>query len=204
MKAPNASLSMCNHALRNSGGIERYALTLVRGMHAQGIRPVVIAKTFDTNLPEYAWVEPLRVRMAGMPAKLRDHYFDWRIGRLKHKHDLFPLLACNQTAAADIAICGGVHPGYLEAMGQQPGWSDRWKKRLEYAHLNNAQIVVAHSQRMADEAQRFHGVSPAKIRLLYPPVDGDLFTPVEADTRDRLRAEVGLPYDRAVFVLAST
>ncbi|MEY4729783.1 MAG: hypothetical protein RL020_941 [Pseudomonadota bacterium] len=204
MKVPNAPLSMCNHALRNSGGIERYALTLVRGLHARGIRPVVIAKTFDANLPEYAWVEPLRVRMAGMPAKLRDHYFDWRIGRLKRKHDLFPLLACNQTAAADIAICGGVHPGYLEAMGQQPGWSDRWKTRLEYAHLNNAQVVVAHSQRMADEAQRFHRLAAEKIRLLYPPVDGDLFTPVSKETRAQLRTDLGLPDDRAVFLLAST
>jgi glycosyltransferase involved in cell wall biosynthesis len=201
MKAP---LSMCNHALRNSGGIERYALTLVRGLHAQGIQPVVIAKTFDSKLPEFAWVKPLRVRMTGMPAKLRDHYFDWRIGRLKRKYDLFPLLACNQTAAADIAICGGVHPGYLEAMGQQPDWSDRWKTRLEYAHLNNAQIVVAHSQRMADETQRFHGVPAAKIRLLYPPVDGELFTPVSTEMRNRLRADLGLPDDRAVFLLAST
>ncbi|MGB8338543.1 MAG: glycosyltransferase family 4 protein [Burkholderiales bacterium] len=204
MNAPRAPLALCNHALRNSGGIERYALTVVRGLHAQGIRPVVIAKTFDADLPEYAWVEPLRVRMTGVPAKLRDHYFDWRIARLKRKHDLFPLLACNQTAAADIAICGGVHPGYLEAMDQQPGWADRWKTRLECAHLNNAQVVVAHSQRMADEVQRFHGVSVDKIRLLYPPVDGELFTTVDTETRNRLRGDLGLPTDRAVFLLAST
>jgi glycosyltransferase involved in cell wall biosynthesis len=204
MKAPASPLALCNHALRNSGGIERYALTVVRGLHALGIRPVVIAKTFDATLPEVAWVEPLRVRMTGVPSKLRDHLFNWRITRLKRTHNLFPLLACNQTAAADIAICGSTHPGYLESMGQQPGWSDRWKTRLEHAHLTNAQVVVAHSQRMADEAMRFHGVPSAKVRLLYPPIDGERFSTVDAETRTRLRADLGLPDARAVFLLAST
>jgi glycosyltransferase involved in cell wall biosynthesis len=203
-KAPAASLALCNHALRNSGGIERYALTLVRGLHALGIRPAVIAKSFDASLPEFAWVKPYPVSMFAVPSKLRDHWFNWCITRIKQKEKLFPLLACNQTGAADIAICGGVHPGYLEAMGQLPGWSDRWKTRLEYTHLNNAQVVVAHSQRMADEARRFHGVPKEKIRLLYPPVDSQLFSTVNTETRSRLRADLGLPNDRAIFLLAST
>ena len=40
-------LAISNHGLRNSGGIERYALTLVRGMHERGLRPFFIAKSFD-------------------------------------------------------------------------------------------------------------------------------------------------------------
>jgi len=202
--AGRAPLAICNHGLRNSGGIERYALTVVRGLHALGVRPVFIAKAFDAALPEHAWVEPVRVRLTGVPGKLRDHVFDWRIGRLKRRLDLPPLLAMNQTAAADIAVCGSTHPGFLAAMGQDAGWSDRWKIRLEHAHLTNARVIVAHSQRMADEVQRFHGVAPAKIRLLYPPIDGDRFSVVPEAERRALRAGLGLPDDRAVFLLAST
>ena len=197
-------LAISNHGLRNSGGIERYALTLVRGLHDRGLRPTFIAKKFDHSLPEAGWVDPIRVRMMGLPGKLHDHFFDWRIRAIKARRGLFPLIACNQTGAADIAICGSTHPGYLAAMGLRAGLSDRWKTRLERAHLKNAQIVVAHSRRMAEEAQRYHGVAAGKIRLLYPPVDGERFSTVGEAERQRLRKSLGLPHDRAVFLLAST
>ena len=197
-------LCISNHGLRHSGGIERYAVTLVRGLHALGVRPTVIAKAFDTTLPEYAWVDPIPISMAGVPAKLRDLYFDWRIRRLKQRRDLGPLIACNQTGAADIAICGSTHPGYLAAMGRTASRSDGWKIALERAHLVNAQFIVAHSQRMAEEVQHFHGVGPEKIRLMYPPIDGDRFSPVPEPQRRQLRADLNLPDDKAVFLLAST
>ena len=142
--------------------------------------------------------------MTGLPAKLRDLAFDWRIRRIKRRLGLFPLIACNQTGAADLAICGSTHPGYLDAMGQPARLSDRWKIALEHAHLSKAQAVVAHSRRMADEAQRYHGVPAARIHLLYPPVDGRIFSPVDPAERRRLREQFGLPHDRAVFLLAST
>lgn len=197
-------LALCNHGLRNSGGIERYALTLVRGLHERGIRPVFIAKKFDPTLPEVGWVEPVRVRMTGLPGKLHDFWFDRRIRAIKRQRGLFPLIACNQTGAADIAICGSTHPGYLDAMGLRAGIVDGWKSRLEHAHLHNARVIVAHSQRMADEAVRHHGVRPEKIRLLYPPVDGARFGSVDTTTRERLRAGLTLPPDKCVFLLAST
>lgn len=197
-------LALSNHGLRASGGIERYALTVVRGLHALGVKPVVIAKAFDATLPEYGWVEPLRVNVGWVPGKLRDLVFDRRIRALKRRLGLYPLIACNQTGAADIAICGSTHPGFLEAMGQAERLSDRWKISLERAHLVNSAVIVAHSQRMAGEVQRFHGIPAGKIRLLYPPVDGERFSGVDDATRAALRAQLGLSPDRPAFLLAST
>jgi glycosyltransferase involved in cell wall biosynthesis len=57
---------------------------------------------------------------------------------------------------------------------------------------------------MADEARAFYGVPAAKIRLLYPPVDGARFAPVDGAKRQALRAALGLSDDRVVFLLAST
>lgn len=197
-------LAISNHGLRNSGGIERYAMTIVRGLHARGVRPVVIAKAFDTALPEFAYVDAVRAGVGLIPGKLRDLAFDWRIGRAKRRLGLFPLIACNQTRWSDIGICGSTHPGYLEAMGLPTRRSDGWKIALERAHLTRSKVVVAHSARMRDEAVRFHGIDPSKVVLLYPPVDGTQFAPVDATRRAALRREFGLPEDRAVFLLAST
>ncbi|HWH81757.1 MAG TPA: glycosyltransferase, partial [Burkholderiaceae bacterium] len=108
-----AQLAISNHGLRHSGGIERYAMTLVRALHARGIRPALIAKVFDTRLPEYGWVRPVHAGVGLVPGKWRDFAFDWRIGRAKRRLRLFPLIGCNQTRWSDIAICGSTHPGFL-------------------------------------------------------------------------------------------
>lgn len=195
---------LSNHGLRHSGGIERYLLTLVRGLHARGIRPTVIAKRFERQIEEYGWIEPQAVSMFGVPGKLQDAWFDRRLRVLKAKHGWFPLVALNQTGAADIAICGSTHPGYLEAMGQAARGSDRLKIRLERSHLENARLVVAHSRLMAREVEHHYGIAPAKIELAYPPVDTRRFSPVSAERRLALRERFGLPADRAAFLLAST
>ena len=146
-----AGLAISNHGLRNSGGIERYAMTLVQGLHDRGVRPTLIAKSFDTSLPEYRWVRPVRVPVALIPSKLRDLWFDWRIGRIKERLGLAPLIGCNQTRWSDIGICGSTHPGFLRAMDRRAGRVDRWKIALERAHLERARVVVAHSRRMQQE-----------------------------------------------------
>ena len=193
-----------NHGLRHSGGIERYLLTLVRGLHARGVRPTVVVKTLDRALEEAAWVEAITVSMFGVPGKLRDFWFDRRLRALKARRGWFPLIALNQTAAADIAISGSNHPAHLVAMGLSPRRSDRWKTDLERAHLQRSRIVVAHSQLLARQAVEHHGIAAEKIRVLYPPVDTSRFSPVAARQRELLRARLGLPADRAVFLLAST
>ena len=197
-------LALSNHALRHSGGFERYAMTLVRGLHALGIRPTFIAKSFDEELPEYDWVTPVRLRMTGVPGKLRDLWFDRGIGRVKRRSAIGPLIACNPTRWADIAVCGGTHPGYLAAMGLRTRLSDRWKIALERAHYERSQIIVAHSAKMRAEIIAYYGADPAKVVLLYPPCDTDRFHPVDAAAHAELRQALGLPNDRAIFLLAST
>jgi glycosyltransferase involved in cell wall biosynthesis len=198
------NFAISNHGLRNSGGIERYAMTLVRGLHVHGVRPTFIAKAFDKSLPEYQWVEPVHTSVKAAPGKLRDLFFDWRIGRVKRRLGLFPLLGLNQTRWSDIGICGGTHPGFLAAMGERSTFNDRLKIDLERAHFEASKVIVAHSARMRDEVVRFYGVPPSKITLLYPPIDGERFSTVDDSTRTSLRTKLGLPPDRAVFLLAST
>jgi glycosyltransferase involved in cell wall biosynthesis len=195
---------ICNHGLRNSGGIERYLQTLVGALHARGMRPMVIAKAFDKQLPEYQWVQAVRLWVNWVPRKWRDFAFDWRLRRLKARGLPGPIIACNQTGAADIAICGSTHPGFLDSMGAKPGLLDRRKIELERAHLHNARVVVAHSGLMKAQVMRYYGVAADKISVLYPPVDGERFCLVNDGVRRELRAKLGLPEGKAVFLLAST
>ena len=203
-ETPAPPLVLANHGLRHSGGIERYLLTLVDGLHARGIRPTVVARRFDAGLPEYAWVDAVRVHTFGLPAALRDRWFSHRLAALKHRHAWYPVIALNQTRVSDIAICGSTHPGYLETLGHAPDWRDRMTIALERQHFGQAAVVVAHSRLMAAQVTRFYGVPAERIQVLHPPVDTQRFHPVPPAERLALRQRLGLPADRAVFLLAST
>ncbi len=199
-----ADLAFSNHGLRHSGGIERYLLTLVDALHARGIRPTVVAHRFDRTLPEFGWVDPILIRTWGLGGPLRDLWFDARLRGLKRDRGWYPLIALSQTAASDIAICGGTHPGFLAAMGRTAGWKDRLAIGLERRHFGGAALVVAHSSLMAEQLSRYHGVAAGKVQVLYPPVDTARFHVIDAARRRALRERLGLPGDRAVFLLAST
>lgn len=199
-----AELVFSNHGLRHSGGIERYLLTLVDALHARGVRPTVVAHRFDRALPEFGWVDAVEIKTWGLGGALRDLWFDARLRALKRERGWYPLVALSQTAAADIAISGGTHPGFLAAMRRSATWKDRLAIGLERRHFSGAQLVVAHSKLMARQVHGFYGVAPDRIDVLYPPVDTARFHAVDAAQRRALRERLGLPADRAVFLLAST
>lgn len=198
------ALVLSNHGLRHSGGIERYLLTLVDALHARGHRPTVVAHAFDETIPEYGWIDAVRIRTWGLGGPLRDLWYDSSLNRLKARRGWYPLIGLSQTSASDIAICGGTHPGFLAAMGRRTRWKDRLAIGLERRHFRNAAIVVAHSQLMASQLRHYYGLGPDKVQVLYPPVDVQRFSPVPLAERRALRARLGLPADRAVFLLAST
>ncbi|MEO8280408.1 MAG: glycosyltransferase family 4 protein [Ideonella sp.] len=194
-----------NHGLRRAGGIEAYLATLIHGLHRRGIRPTVVAKRFDHTMAEAGWVDAVQPWMFGVPVKLRDRWFDWQLRRLKTRHHWFPLIALNQTAAADIAVCGSNHPAHLVAMQQsKPRSSDRWKIDLERQHLERSRVIIAHSRLLSRQVQQHYGIAPGKIVVAYPPVDGERFSPVTAQVRAQLRQQLDLPDDRPVFLLVST
>lgn len=192
------------HGFGAGGGIERYTLDLVNGLHALGIRPVVFAKSFNTNLPEYARIDPVRIGVRGWPGKLRDHVFSRRLRALKAAHGVDVLIGCNRTAVSDVAICGGTHLGHIARRGKPAGFWDRLQIRLERQHYAHARVVVAHAGIMADELRTLYGIDDTRIQVLYPPIDTARFHPVDTDTRARLRKSLDLPDDRVVFLFPSS
>ncbi len=112
--------------------------------------------------------------------------------------------AINHSSHADLALCGGTHPGALEAAGRRARRSDAWQIDLERRVYANARAIVAHSDLMSRELQRFYGVPAERIRVLYPPVDTTRFRPSTDDERAATRRQFGLPDDRAIFVFSST
>lgn len=193
----------CN-ALKLSGGMERYALDVVRGLARLGHRPTVFARAFDRSLPEFSLVEAVTIALSFVPGKLRDHVFAARLERIRPRLPVDVLIGCNRTRSADIAVCGGTHLGYAAASGRRQGFWDRRQVRLERDYYDGSSLVVAHSRLMERELRDLYGLAEAKIRVIHPPVDAARFRPVDAATRRALRRDFGFDDHSVVFVFPSS
>lgn len=192
------------HALKESGGIERYAMDLVRGLHRRAIKPVYFAKKFDTALPHFGWVEACKIGVRWLPQKLRDPYFSWRLQKEKRAMGVDTLISCNRVSSSDIAICGGTHLGFLRAMGRRIKWTDRIQIYLEKQQYASARAIVAHSQLMVEELHNDYQIPPEKITLIYPPVDTERFQITSGEQRRALRQQFEFPPGVIVFLFASS
>ncbi|HEY1609043.1 MAG TPA: glycosyltransferase, partial [Paraburkholderia sp.] len=154
--------------------------------------------------PESRMVEPHRINVSFLPGKLRDRWFSWRLRGARRAARVDVLIGCNRVDSSEIAICGGTHLGFLRATGRAPKRSDDWQITLERRQYEQAKVIVAHSQLMHDELRELYDVPEAKIRVLYPPVDGARFTPVDATARAALRRKFGFADHEIVLLFPSS
>jgi glycosyltransferase involved in cell wall biosynthesis len=197
-------IALTAQALKNSGGAERYTRDVIAGLHRMGLRPTLFAREIDRSLPEAAWIDaqPLNVRWA--PRKVRNLAFDWRVKLRLKKHRPDCVFAINHSTHADVALCGGTHPGSLEAAGREARRSDTWQIDLERQVYTNARAIIAHSQLMSSELQRFYQVPAERIDVIYPPADVERFRVLSEEERASVRERFDLPRDRTIFVFSST
>ncbi|WJF91636.1 glycosyltransferase family 4 protein [Paraburkholderia bonniea] len=201
---PLTDLALTAPALANSGGAERYTRDVIGGLHRLGVRPTLFAREIDASLPEAAWIDVQRLNVRWAPRKLRNLAFDWRLKRCLRRHHPAKIISINHTTHADVAICGGTHPGSLVADGRRVRRSDVWQINLERRVYEHARAVVAHSHLMARELQQFYDVPSSRLHVLYPPVDTARFVPLDDAERMRVRQQFNLPEDRVIFVFSST
>lgn len=201
-------LGISANALKHSGGLERYAMDLVRGLAAAGFdgrhKPAFFARKIDTSLPESKLIEAHRIKVSFLPGKLRDAYFSWALKRARKKAKVDVLIGCNRVEGSEIAICGGTHIGFLRATGRREKTSDTRQIALERRQYARAEVIVAHSDMMADELRTLYHIDSAKIRVLYPPVDRARFAPVDAAARARLREQFGFREGETVLLFPSS
>jgi glycosyltransferase involved in cell wall biosynthesis len=201
-------LGISANALKQSGGLERYALDLIRGLNAAGFTgertPAFFARKIDTSQPESAMVAAHRINVSMLPSKLRDTYFNWALKRARKKAQVDVLIGCNRVESSEIAICGGTHIGFLAATGRHERSSDTRQIKIERLQYRQASVIVAHSAMMRDELRTLYAVPDSKIRVLYPPVDRTRFSPVSAEKRAQLRKQFGFADNEIILLFPSS
>lgn len=192
------SIGIACHSFRIDGGMGRYVQLLTEGLNNLGVRPLVITKKVDRSLSSCSNVDIKTINCKFVPSKLRDYYYNYRLGKYLDAHPIDIVISCNRNTHSDIAICGGTHIGYCRAMQTSESFFDKKMIELEKAFYRNARLIVAHSEGMRQELIDFYGISPDKCPTIYPPVSLDLFTAEDSKHLSNLQTE-----NKFTFVIPS-
>jgi len=109
------TIGIACHSFRTDGGMGRYVQLLSEGLLNLGIRPTVITKKIDYSLPLSKEVSFHHINCKFIPSKLRDYYYDYKLGKFLQSTPLDIVISCNRNTHSDIAICGGTHLGFCRA-----------------------------------------------------------------------------------------
>lgn len=201
--APGPPIQLVHHTFARGGGMERYALTLIDGLHAAGCPVEVHCRQADEALAREKRVALHRLPAGQFPRRLRQFRFFRRVAR-----DLPAAagwqIALTRVPVRDAIVCGGTHRGYLQRARKRAGPFDRLEIWMETAAYRAARLVISHSHLCTGELRELYRVPAEKIVTLHPPVDTSFAPPLDEAHRAALRRELGLPADRLVLLFPST
>lgn len=197
---PNISLTC--QKFQYGGGMERYLIDIVNGLSQANITPKIYSAKFDTALPEYNLINPIKINLSFVPKKCRASFLSYFSNKYKETSEVS--LTTSYTLS-DVVICGGNHKGYLQASKKKPSISDRFKIMGEQKSLNQSKYVIAHSALMKKELVELYHIPENKIDVIYPPINTDKFTQInEEEERVKLREKLGFKKDEIIYLFPST
>lgn len=190
----------CN-TFGRSGGMETYALNMVKACLQLGHTPVVFCKKADRSLPFADQCEIHEYSLQFLPNKLYLWLFHRWLSRITKQVPVEFSIGCCLGGFPEVIACGGTRIGYLKAMRKPVMPWDRMLISIERASYGNAKFVVAHAQTMERELTELYGINASKISVIYPPQQ----FPELKQNPDiaALRKKYGLPEDRTIFLFPS-
>jgi UDP-glucose:(heptosyl)LPS alpha-1,3-glucosyltransferase len=196
------------------GGLEQWSAQFARQLAARGHEVHVVAGRFGeltAGMPIIAHrLEKTRSRLGFAEAARR-------------KLQTLPLDVIHDTGAGWYCDVFQPHLGSWAALGEQklrmlPSWLRPLKRALSWAlpryrefrrltarqYAADGRLVLALSRRVAADFQRFHGVSPDRIRLVYNGVDTARFSPEHRATyREGIRRWLGVDDQTLVLLIVA-
>ncbi len=185
-----------------SGGAERYAWSLARGLADRGHEVHAFGR-WAAGLP--GGVAFHRVPSVPFGRALKTYSF-WALTERLVRPERFDVVqGFGKTTCQTVhRTGGGVHRAYLERAGKaRPGTYDRVVLRIEERLFSSPRLraVICPSRWVAGEVERHHPAASGRLRVVPNGVDTGLFRPADrrADRR-RLAGAAGVP-EEAPWVL---
>jgi len=196
-------VAIIHHQFANKGGMETYLFDLIKGFISAGDSIEVITYKQDQSIviPPNCTVKKQSILA---PKMLKKFFFMYNINKNFNKLNYDVSLSLTRTASQNMVICGGTHKGYLEYINKKPLLKDFVEIYFEQKCYLNSPHIIAHSSLVKAEMEKFYHVDPAKIHLLYPPVNTEKFNLLQRPHRNEYIKNFGLAKEKTKLLFPST
>ena len=196
-------IALVHTNLARGGGMEAYLLALVKGFRRQGDSVTVYACRVDWDLARELGCSVRQIRPL-WPRKMREFRFLHRCNELPLRHDYDLAIGTARISSPHVVVCGGVHVETIRHIRRTAllrAVYDVFENKYEKEAFYRVPHIMAHSGTIAKQILTHYQIDPAKIKILYPPIDTDTFRPM--DTPARARAALGIADHRLALLFVS-
>lgn len=198
-------IALVHTNLTRGGGMEAYLLSLVKGFRQVGDSVTVYACRVDWDLARELGCSTHQIRPP-LPRKMREFRFLHRCNGLLLRHEYDLSIGTARTGSPHVTVCGGVHAEtvrHIRRTALLRAVYDVFENNYEQKAFLKAPHIMAHSGTIARQIQSHYRIDPAKIKILYPPIDTDMFQPMDNTARIRARSTLGLSDNRLSLLFVS-
>ncbi len=200
----NMKIALIHHQFIRGGGTERYLADLVRGFSDAGDTVTVIASKIADDIPEGRLCSVIKNDVSIIPKPLRKPVFATQLRRIMREHDFDLTISVTRTVSQDIVVSGGTRRGYLAYQKQRGNIFDNLEINLEQEGFDTSQWIVAHSKMVRDDIIKQYKVDEEKIRVIYPPINLDIFNTTVRERRKIIQKEFRIDPNRKTLLFPST
>jgi len=185
--------------------MEAYLHSLVKGFRGQGDSVTVYACRVDWDLVQELGCAVHQIRPP-LPRKMREFRFLHRCNELALRRDYDLAIGTARASSPHVTVCGGVHVETIRHIRRTAllrAVYDILENNYEKMAFYQAPHIMAHSGAIASQILAHYQVDPAKIKILYPPIDTDTFRPLDSLDRARARSALRIADNKLTLLFVS-
>lgn len=188
--------------------MEAYMLALINGFLAAGDEVHVFICDVDRKLAARLNCTVHLSPLFFVPGRWKKYCFLFWLNKNFNRNGYDLSLALTRTAAAHVAVVGGVHPafaaGRVKSKHLLRRFHDWMETRFEHYMFALTPVILAHSKNIAGEITTYYpDVDTGKIVVRYPPVDTDFFVPVTGKALQQVRTKYHIDPGRMTLLFPS-
>lgn len=197
-------VALIHYRLLHKGGLETRLINYMNYFLERGDEVTIICtkKSKEVEVPK--GVRIIMLKMGIIPKVYRMRYFNHKLGKLMKEEKFDFSLSLGRTSHQQLVLAPGNHLGYLAAYNRKAkGTDDKNQILLDQLSFDHSKVIFAASQMIADEVVNMYGVSPDKVKVLFPPLNTSKFNQDKRSQREQLRKQFGIEKATIAFAFVS-
>ena len=198
-------IALIHYKIGWKGGLETRLVNYAQTFLAMGHQVSIICASIDSSVTLPHEVEIIQLKPGWVLKPYRPLAFDRKVRSFLSKESFDFILSLGRTYSPHAVIVPANHIGYMKGMGiKKVHFKDRLDIRMDRKAYQDAKVILAASEMMREELIAFYQVDPAKIHILFPPLDTEVFHSGLRAEREKLRQGFGMDKGKTVFAFVST